>query len=91
VVGEIETMRVCRRAGVGALKVEDLFDRVELIAVDERVRRLAAAVDPPTLRALDSIHLATALSLEDLEFFVAYDTRLVAAAGEAGLSVLSPA
>ena len=44
------------------------------------------------LRAIDAIHLASALILRDqLTTFVAYDKRLVAAAKEAGLPTASPA
>ena len=44
------------------------------------------------LRALDAIHLASALSLgSDLEGLVTYDRRLAEAAREAGLDVLAPA
>jgi hypothetical protein len=41
----------------------------------------AAALDPPTLRTLDAIHLATALSLGlNLGALCAYDERLASAA-----------
>jgi len=43
------------------------------------------------VRTLDAIHLATAQSLsEDLESFVAYDQRLLAAADASGLSTEQP-
>ncbi|MEU7526826.1 type II toxin-antitoxin system VapC family toxin [Saccharothrix sp. NPDC042600] len=43
------------------------------------------------LRSLDAIHLASALLLRgDLDAFVAYDKRLLAAADELGLPVASP-
>ena len=52
----------------------------------------AAELEPVTLRTLDAIHLATALSLgSELEAFVAYDERLLAAAGHHGLSIAAPA
>jgi uncharacterized protein len=51
----------------------------------------AAPLPPPELRAADAVHLATALALgEDLSAFVAYDRRLLAAAGAAGLPVQTP-
>ncbi|MBW8867314.1 MAG: hypothetical protein JF610_08250 [Acidobacteria bacterium] len=51
----------------------------------------AAHIGPLTLRALDAIHLATALSLEpDVDGMVVYDTRLAAAARAAGLRVWAP-
>ena len=44
------------------------------------------------LRAVDAVHLASALILRDqLTAFVAYDKQLLAAAKEAGLPTASPA
>ena len=55
------------------------------------VRSVARSIQPPTLRALDSIHLASALTMaSDLGVFVAYDRRLLDAAADAGLAVASP-
>lgn len=42
------------------------------------------------LRALDAIHLATAISIDDDFDFVTYDDRLALAAGAAGLRVVQP-
>ncbi len=90
VVGEIETVRACRRAEIPSVQLEELQEGLVLIAVDDDVRRLAGGV-PPGLRTLDAIHLATALSLrDDLEALVTYDARLGTAAAEAGLAVDAP-
>ncbi|MGA2432270.1 MAG: hypothetical protein ABSG09_02310 [Acidimicrobiales bacterium] len=52
----------------------------------------AALVMPPVLRSFESIHLASASSLDvDLTGIVAYGVRLCAAAADAGLSVAPPA
>jgi predicted nucleic acid-binding protein len=57
----------------------------EILAVAERL-------DPPELRTLYAIHLASALSLgEALDAVLTYDVRLQAAAAHAGLSLLAPA
>ncbi|MEO6085410.1 MAG: type II toxin-antitoxin system VapC family toxin [Umezawaea sp.] len=46
---------------------------------------------PGDLRSLDAIHLVSAMRLRgDLDAFVAYDKRLVSAAQNAGLPVVSP-
>jgi uncharacterized protein len=51
----------------------------------------AAKLEPPSLRTLDAVHLASALSLgDDLGAFVAYDRRLAEAAEAAGIEVLAP-
>ena len=64
----------------------------DILEVNEEVRRRAGLADPPILRTLDAIHLATAQVLGgDLEALVSYDVRLASAAQAAGLAVLSPA
>jgi predicted nucleic acid-binding protein len=91
-LGEIETYRAVRRAAAAAeARTATVLAPVAIVPLDESVRALALAVEPPALRALDAIHLATALSLgEGLEAVVTYDARLAAAAEAAGLTVLSP-
>ena len=70
-------------------RADDLVAQVSLIALDAAVIRLAAELPPRTLRSLDAIHLATALSLgEDLGAFLTYDRRLGAAATAAGVTAL---
>lgn len=91
IVGEIETVRACVRAGLPDTQADELRAGLSLVALDDAVRRAAAVVGPPTLRTLDAVHLATALSLgEALDALVTYDDRLAAAASESGLRVLSP-
>lgn len=61
------------------------------LALSDEVLDAAATVPPPTLRALDAIHLASALTLaEDLAALVTYDTRMLAAARGAELATLQP-
>jgi predicted nucleic acid-binding protein len=51
----------------------------------------AAALAPPTLRSLDAIHIASALSIrEELEGLITYDARMRDAAQQHGLRVFSP-
>lgn len=92
VVGELETARVCRRAGVPPEQVEQIRAGLVVVALDDEVLRVAATVESPTLRTLDAVHLATAVSLRgDLDAMITYDARLAAAAQEAGISVQAPA
>ncbi len=64
---------------------------VERIALTPEILDTAAALTPPSLRSLDAIHLASALTLRrDLGAFVAYDKRLLDAAEAAGLPIASP-
>jgi hypothetical protein len=73
----------------GFQEVSHLLDQLELIDVDtdviERARRLVDA----RLRALDGIHLASALLIR-AEEVIAYDRRLLQAAARAGLPISSP-
>ena len=89
---EVELPRAVRRAAPelvpAAIRVVAQMTVVELGAA---VRTRATALDPPTLRSLDAIHLATALeALPELQSFVSYDERLAAAAAAEGLEVLAP-
>ncbi len=61
-----------------------------LLPLDDPVLREAGNLTPHTLRTLDALHLAAALSLDGLDAFVTYDRRLGAAAASAGLLVESP-
>jgi uncharacterized protein len=64
---------------------------ISLVAVTGAILDRAAALAPPTLRSLDALHLATALSLEGaLGAIVTYDARLAEAAVAAGVEVLAP-
>jgi uncharacterized protein len=70
---------------------EEIWERLDLIAVSTRVLSDAADIEQPFLRTLDAIHLAAASALRaGLTAFVTYDKRLAAAARELGLPVLSP-
>jgi len=92
VVGEIELLRVVRRAGLDSSAADELLDQVTLIALDEEVRERASGVGDPLLRTLDAIHLATAISIAgELDGFACYDSRLAREAERAGLTVLAPA
>jgi uncharacterized protein len=62
-----------------------------LLHMDEATLRLAEKIGQPSLRSLDAIHLAAALSMGEMPAaFVTYDQRLAAAARALDLTVLSP-
>jgi len=90
-----EVLRALGRAGFGVAerrRAREILTRVALVDVDRRTLAAAAALDPPALRTLDAIHLATALTLrEDLAALVTYDRRLAAAAKRADIEALAPA
>lgn len=70
----------------------DVLARVDLLRISNRVLDAAAVLEPPGLRSLDAIHLASAEQLgSDLRAFVTYDERLADAATGRGLRVIHPA
>ncbi|HVX21158.1 MAG TPA: type II toxin-antitoxin system VapC family toxin [Acidimicrobiales bacterium] len=69
-----------------------VLDAVTLLRIATPVLDEAGRLDPPGLRSLDAVHLATALDLgDDLEGLVTYDDRLADAAGQYGIRVVAPA
>ncbi len=90
-----EVPRALRRAGFGALerrRAHAVLEAIALVDADRRILSAAASLDPPVLRALDAIHLATAQALGDeLAALVTYDRRLFQAARHASFRVLAPA
>jgi predicted nucleic acid-binding protein len=62
-----------------------------LVELDESIAERAAELEPPGLRSLDAIHLASALAIGDeLGALITYDARQASAARAAGLTVLAP-
>jgi len=94
VVARVEVHRALRRAGASPAqraRAEAVLAGLVLIRVDEPILAGAAALRDPHLRALDAIHLATALSLgDDPETFIAYDAKLARAAAKQRLQVSHP-
>jgi uncharacterized protein len=91
-LAETELRRVALRAGgEDALPFsEDVLAKVSTVPITAAILRRAGVLPPPTLRSLDAIHLATAISLEAVAEFVCYDGRLSEAAAAAGFTVGSP-
>ena len=70
-------------------EVDRLLASCALVAVSAQLLRSARELATAAMRTLDAIHLASALRIEADEL-LAYDRRLIAAAGERGLPVASP-
>lgn len=68
----------------------DLIDAVALRPLDRALLAGAGALAEPALRALDAIHVASAVDLDPIEAFVTYDERQAAAARLAGLRTMAP-
>jgi predicted nucleic acid-binding protein len=69
----------------------ELLDAIGLLALDRELLIAAGTLAEPSLRALDAIHLAAAISAGPLDSFVTYDERQGAAARLAGLRTIAPA
>jgi uncharacterized protein len=88
----VEAIRACARYGDEYSREAGAWlEGISLLAMDDAVLEAATSLDPPALRSLDAIHLATALSIrDDLGAFFTYDHRLAAAASDRGLEVVQP-
>jgi predicted nucleic acid-binding protein len=88
----VEVPRAVWRADPGALPESyQVIRRTREVWLTDEVLSRAAGVRPATMRAIDAVHLASALAIRrDLTAFVAYDKRLLSAAKDAGLPTASP-
>ncbi len=86
-----EALRAGVRLGMGIDVVEDALETVSTVLPSVTTFFAAGRLLPPALRALDALHLATALEVgDDLEGMVAYDARLIEAALAASIEVVTP-
>ena len=67
-----------------------MLDAVALASLDRALLASAGALAEPALRALDAIHVATAVDVHPVDAFVTYDERQAAAARLAGLRTTAP-
>jgi predicted nucleic acid-binding protein len=87
-----EVLRAVRRHDRGLEHVaEGVLKRTSLLKLSDSVLSTAARLDPPPLRTLDAIHVASALGLgPSLSAFVSYDALQLESAEALGLPVASP-
>jgi uncharacterized protein len=71
-------------------RVGALVEAIALRPVDRPLLAAAGALEEPALRALDAIHVASAVDLQPIDTFVTYDERQAAAARLAGLRTIAP-
>ncbi len=92
-IAGVEVRRAIGRSGGAPSlmgRAEQVLQRIDLVDVTRRILEAAGRIEPPLLRTLDAIHLATAIELAPIDSLVTYDVRLAAAARELGLPVASP-
>lgn len=92
-LARVETLRaVARSSDANAIHdAEHVLAGITLLDITDAILSVAAQLEPLTLRSLDAIHLASALSLgSDLDGLITYDDRLAEAARVAGVTVYTP-
>ncbi|MEP7335217.1 MAG: type II toxin-antitoxin system VapC family toxin [Actinomycetota bacterium] len=91
-IAVVEVIRAVRRRDPGAEPLaRTVLSNMSLLAVGARAVASASVVEPPTLRSMDALHVATALRLgRTLAAFVSYETRQVEAAEALRLPTASP-
>jgi uncharacterized protein len=91
----IRVEAICTARRIGGEDVLDranaALERITLVPLTQQVIELAVGEHTPPLRAMDAIHLASALTIrEDLGALFVYDVDLHAAARAHDLSPLAP-
>lgn len=91
-LARVEVLRASRRIAPDTVPAAlTLLSQLDLVPLSGAVVEQAAYLGEASLRSLDALHLASAITLgTDLSAFVAYDHRLSAAASDLGLEVLQP-
>jgi predicted nucleic acid-binding protein len=72
-------------------RARELIDALALVPLDRGLLLAAGALSEPSLRALDAIHVASAVGIAPIDGFVGYDERQAGAARLAGLRTYAPA
>jgi len=89
-VAVVEVGKAVARANPAA-DPQPMLSRIAFVELDAELSRVAAWTGRPELRALDAIHLASALRLGSaVGAFVTYDDRQASAARDLGIKVESP-
>jgi predicted nucleic acid-binding protein len=71
-------------------RADDVLQTLALLPLDRALLLAAGALAEPMLRALDAIHIASAVAVLPIDAFVTYDDRQAAAARLAGLRTVAP-
>jgi predicted nucleic acid-binding protein len=89
-VAMVEVAKAVARHDPGADPTA-VLGRVSWVELDEDLAGVASSAGGPRLRALDAIHVASALRVApEIEAFVTYDARQAEVAAAAGFVVWSP-
>lgn len=86
----VEVVRaVSRHGNEYTRKARRLLSGLYLIPITSELLSDAGHLDPPTIRTLDAMHLASA-RLVRAQIVVTYDTRMAVAGREMGFGVVAP-
>lgn len=88
----VEAIRACARYGTDyAADARAWLMGLTLMPINDDILDCASSVGSAKLRALDALHLATALLIEkEIGMFFTYDDRLADAAAAHGFAVFPP-
>jgi len=91
-LARVEVVRAVRGSDPGAVpRARKALATMTMIRLDDDLYDLASDLEPTTLRSLDAIHLASALSLgPDLAGLTTYDRRMTEAAAALGIRTEAP-
>jgi predicted nucleic acid-binding protein len=91
-IARVELPRAVMRAQPAALLLAHrILAKMQTVGLSRQTLDVAASLQPPGLRSLDAVHLASALAIRGaLTSFVAYDKRLLDAATAVGLPAIRP-
>ena len=82
---------VLRRFGGQVAIANSVFEDIVMMDLTTAITSRAASIEPAALRAMDAIHLVSAMELGgELAALITYDRRLADAARQANLPVASP-
>lgn len=89
---QVEVVRAVRASDPAAVpRARQVLATLTMIRLGRTLYDRAAELEPPLLRSLDAIHLASAASIGgDLAGVVTYDARMAEAAFKLGLRVEAP-
>lgn len=91
-LSRVEVLRAAWRKGPNEVVAANLLlEQLDLIPMGDAILERAAGLQPSGLRALDAIHVATALALgRECDRLVTYDHRMQEAARLHGFTVEAP-
>lgn len=89
-IAVVEVAKAVARSRPGT-DTRPALSRISFVELDADLAQIAAKTGGNTLRALDAIHVASALRLgPEIDSLVTYDDRQAEAARSVGLEVVSP-